>query len=262
MQSAVGLQLKQEEPALVEVEGVLNDDTGDEEVDAASRRRISALVHVASTAEAELLEHDEMAKAAWSHAPDGVKRPRALEDYDQAAHKRPRPEQGVAGGLTGSEPSAAEQQALMQKWMIEHAFVLQKMAQVVASQNVCGLSCLHRTYGPTIFWHTFGTALQNCGYDYLACSFRIPGIVTEFDWAGIRAGSAGSRRKQTRRGQRVDGQGLESKRQAAHASLWTFANFNRAGRYCTYASAENGRLLGQASTRNCGRWQIGSGLRG
>ena len=172
----------------MEVEGVLNDDTGDEEVDAASRRRISALVHVASTAEAELYEHDEMAKAAWSQAPDSAKRPRALEDYDQTAHKRPRPDQGVAGGLTGSEPSAAEQQALMQKWMIEHAFVLQKMAQVVASQNVCGLRWLHRAYGPTIFSHTFGTALQKFAYGYLPCLFHIFGIVTEFDWAGIRAG--------------------------------------------------------------------------
>jgi hypothetical protein len=48
-QGAVGLQLKQEEPAFVEVEGVLNEDEGEEEYDADSQKRISALVHVASS---------------------------------------------------------------------------------------------------------------------------------------------------------------------------------------------------------------------
>lgn len=178
----MGLQLKQEEPALVEVEGVLNEDTGDEEVDAASRRRISALVHVASTAEAELYEHDEMAKAAWSLAPDSAKRPRAFEEYDHAANKRPHHEPGSAGGLADGEPSE-EHCALMQKWMIEHAFVLQKMAQVGVSPMspaVGGARKVHRKYQPSHDYTNLGNARQNSPHGHRRCPFQNFGIVTDF----------------------------------------------------------------------------------
>ena len=133
VQGATGLKLREEEqePVLVEVEGVLNREAP-QELDPHSQRRISALVHVASTAECmSQAEHDEIAAAAWSLAPPSKKRPRDndgrdINGPDYAANLRLVAEKDS----TSSEASSAEsQQALLQKTMMQHLLMWQ-MVQV------------------------------------------------------------------------------------------------------------------------------------